>query len=95
MTEKKVKIYNKAGIHCRPSSVILTTIKTDYPDTTFTLIKEGNPPMELNSILSLISLGLHCGNEALLQVEGPNEEKACEKIAILLENEFDFPPLEK
>jgi len=95
MIEKKVKIYNKAGIHCRPSSVILTTIKTDYPDTNFTLTKDGQPPMELNSILSLISLGLHHGNEALLQVEGPNEEEACAKIASLLENEFDFPPQEK
>jgi phosphocarrier protein HPr len=95
MTEKKVKIYNKAGIHCRPSSVILTTIKTDYPDTDFTLCKDGEPPMKLNSILNLISMGLHCGNEALLQVEGPKEEEACAKIAELFENEFDFPPQEK
>ena len=92
MIEKKVKIQNKAGIHCRPSSVILTTIKSDFPDTSFTLITDDHPPTELNSILSLISLGLHCGNEVLLQVEGPNEEEACAKIASLLENEFDFPP---
>ncbi len=92
MTEKKVKICNKAGIHCRPSSVILNTIKTDFPETNFTLITEDHPPTELNSILSLISLGLHCGSEALLKVEGPNEEAACAKIAELLENEFDFPP---
>ena len=92
MTKKRVKIHNKAGIHCRPSSVILTTIKTDYPETTFTLTKDGEAAMELNSILVLISMGLHYGNEALLQVEGPNEEEACAKIAELLENEFDFPP---
>ena len=92
MTEKKVKIHNKAGIHCRPSSVILTTIKSDYPETSFTLITDDHSPTELNSILSLISLGLHYGNEALLKVEGPKEEEACAKIAELLENEFDFPP---
>ena len=92
MIEKKVKIHNKAGIHCRPSSVILTTIKTDYPDTTFTITKDGEPSVELTSILSLISLGLHYGNEAMLTVDGPNEEAACAKIAELFENEFDFPP---
>lgn len=92
MIEKKVKIHNKAGIHCRPSSVILTAIKTDYPDTNFTITKEDNPPVELTSILSLISLGLHCGNEALLTVDGPKEEEACARIAGLFENEFDFPP---
>lgn len=92
MIEKKVKIYNKAGIHCRPSSVILTTIKNNFPDTAFTLITDDHPPTELNSILGLISLGLHHEDEALLRVEGPNEEEACSKIAALLENEFDFPP---
>ena len=95
MIEKKVKIHNKAGIHCRPSSVILTTIKSNFPDTSFTLITDDHLPTKLNSILSLISLGLHCGNEVLLQVEGPNEEEACAKIASLLENEFDFPPREE
>ena len=94
MIEKKVKIYNEAGIHCRPSSVILTTIKSDFPDTNFTLITDDHPPTELNSILNLISLGLHYEDEALLQVEGPNEENACAIIAGLLENEFDFPPRE-
>jgi len=95
MIEKKVKIYNKAGIHCRPSSVILTTIKKDFPETKFTLITDDHPPTELNSILALISMGLHCESEALLKVEGPKEEEACAKIAELLENEFDFPPQEK
>jgi phosphocarrier protein len=70
----------------------LTTIKTDYPDTTFTITKDGEPPVELTSILSLISLGLHYGTEAMLTVDGPNEEAACAKIAELFENEFDFPP---
>ncbi len=92
MVEKKVKIHNKAGIHCRPSSVILTAIKSDFPDTVFTLIPDGRPATDLNSILGLISLGLHCGNEAVLQAEGPDAEEACAKIAALLENEFDFPP---
>jgi phosphocarrier protein len=91
MIEKKVKIRNKAGIHCRPASVILNTITSDFPDTVFTIVSAGHPPMELSSILSLISLGLHYGTEAVLKAEGPQEEKGCEKIAALLENEFDFP----
>ncbi|MDD5697690.1 MAG: HPr family phosphocarrier protein [Victivallaceae bacterium] len=94
MTEKKVTIRNKAGIHCRPSSVILNKIRSDFPDTAFTLIPaNGRPETQLNSILSLISLGLQCGDEAVLRVEGTDEEKACAAIAGLLEYEFDFPPL--
>lgn len=92
MAEKKVLIRNRAGIHCRPASVILNAINTNYPDTKFSIVSEGHFPVELNSILSLISLGLHHGNEALLKAEGPNAEEACEKIAELFETEFDFPP---
>jgi phosphocarrier protein len=92
MKEKKVKIRNKAGIHCRPASVILNTINVDYPDNTFTILAPGHDPTELNSILSLISLGLHFGDEVTLQVEGPDEEAVLEKMSELLEYEFDFPP---
>ena len=46
----------------------------------------------LDSILSLISLGLCKGEEATLSVEGPEEDKAVERIGDLFEFEFDFPP---
>ena len=91
MIEKKIKIHNKAGIHCRPSSVLLNSIKSDFPDTTFTLITDEHQPTELNSILNLISLGLQYQDEAILQVEGPDEKEACAKIADMFEYEFDFP----
>ena len=47
---------------------------------------------ELNSILTLISLGLTVGSKAVLRAEGPDEEKAIERIGDLFEYEFDFPP---
>lgn len=90
MTEKNVKIHNKAGIHCRPASVILNTINVEYPNNTFSITAFGQET-ELNSILSLISLGMQFGDKATLKVEGPDSEAACEKIAGLLEFEFDFP----
>ena len=46
---------------------------------------------ELNSILALISLGLSCGTQAVVQVEGIDEEKAIKRIGDLFEYEFDFP----
>ncbi|MFA7231522.1 MAG: HPr family phosphocarrier protein [Victivallaceae bacterium] len=91
MIEKNVKIHNKAGIHCRPSSVILNTINVEYPNNTFYISAFGQET-ELNSILSLISLGMQYGDKATLKVDGPDAEVACEKIASLLEFEYDFPP---
>ena len=90
MKERLVTIRNKAGIHCRPSSVILTTITQEFPGYKFTLTSNGNST-ELNSILALIAMGLTCGTKATLRVEGPDEEKAVKRIGDLLEFEFDFP----
>ena len=90
MKERQITIHNKAGIHCRPSSMILNSIHQNYPLHTFLVVKD-NEVTELNSILSLISLGLICGDSAVLQVSGPEEDKALQEIGDLFEYEFDFP----
>ncbi|WP_176013701.1 HPr family phosphocarrier protein [Victivallis sp. Marseille-Q1083] len=92
MEIRKVKIHNSAGIHCRPASVILNTINAEFPHETFTLYTSMNEAIELHGILDLISLGLQCGDEATLQVEGDRAAAAADRIAALLEHEFDFPP---
>lgn len=91
MKERIVTIRNKAGIHCRPSSIILNTIQQKYQLHTFVIEKDAEET-ELNSILSLISMGLACGEQALLTVSGPDEDKAIAEIGDLFEYEFDFPP---
>jgi phosphocarrier protein len=92
MKERVFTVMNKAGIHCRPSSVILNTINKEFPYHTFTVETGDGQETELNSILTLISLGLTVGSKAVLKVEGPDEEKAVQRIGDLFENEFDFPP---
>lgn len=90
MVEKKVVIRNRAGIHCRPSGVIISEAEK-FAGTEFKLISE-NGTSSMQSILELLSLGLQQGDEARLQARGGEEERACEAIANLLEKEFDFPP---
>jgi phosphocarrier protein len=88
MFEKKVCIRNKAGIHCRPSSMIIAEVEK-FPGHEFTLATE-NGSSTLSSILDLLSLGIQYGEEVLLTVKGPEEEKAGKIVADLLEYEFDF-----
>ena len=90
MKERTVTIRNKAGIHCRPSSMILSTIQQKYPMHTFLIEKDGEE-IELNSILNLISLGLACNSVAKLTVSGTEEDKAINEVGDLFEYEFDFP----
>ena len=91
MQERLVRIRNKAGIHCRPSGVILNAVNQEFPDHRFTIVTPSGETV-LDSMLALISLGLACGSEALLRVDGPDEERAVKRIGDLLEYEFDFPP---
>ena len=93
MLEKIVTIENSAGIHCRPSSEILNAVN-DFPDCEFFIITNDGEETELNSILSLISLGLQQGDKATVQVEGDDESEereAVDIIADLFEKHFDFP----
>ena len=88
MFEKQVRIQNKAGIHCRPSSLIMTAVEK-YPGNTF-LLSASRGSSSMTSILDLLALGLQCGDSAKLQVSGPQEQEAGEKIAEMLEHEYDF-----
>ena len=92
MQKRTVTIRNRAGIHCRPSSIILNTINADFSCHTFELTSQRGESCELNSIMALLSLCLACGETATLTVEGPEEERAADRIAELLETEYDFPP---
>lgn len=92
MQERNFTVRNKAGIHCRPSGVILTAIKNEFPDHFFEVVNPSGTRMEINSMLALLSLELTCGTTALLRVEGIDEERAIERMCELFEYEFDFPP---
>ena len=92
MQERIVTIRNNAGIHCRPSGVILTAIKNEFPDHFFEVVNPSGNRLEINSMLALLTLELSCGTRALLRVEGVDEERALQRIGDLLEYEFDFPP---
>ena len=91
MKTRKVCIRNSAGIHCRPSGVILRSIQQEFPFHTVTVTTGDGEVAVVDSILALISLGLSCGTQAVLQVEGDDEEKAIKRVGDLFEYEFDFP----
>jgi phosphotransferase system HPr (HPr) family protein len=89
MVEKHTVVRNKAGIHVRPSGVILEEAK-NYPGTIE--VEANGTSLELNNVMGLLSLGLVEGSEVTLRVEGPDEEEEAEKMAELFARHFDFPP---
>ena len=90
MVVKNVKVRNEAGIHCRPSSLIIQKV-FEYPECSFS-VECPKGEADLTSILGLMSLGLEAGEEVKITADGTGDEEACRELAELFANEFDFLP---
>lgn len=89
MVCKKAVIRNSAGIHVRPSGIILQSIK-GFPGVV--RLKTNEMDIELRSVLELIAMGLKKGDAVSVSVSGQGEEQMCLSLIQLLENRFDFLP---
>lgn len=83
-------IQNAAGIHCRPSAILVKE-GSAYEGSIHIRAQSGT--CDLTSALDLIMLGLEPGAKVTIEVSGPDEEAFCLKLAALFEHHFDFPPL--
>ncbi len=89
MFEIKAVVKNEAGIHCRPSAILVTE-GSAYSGEILVLTEAGT--CTLTSALELIMLGIEVNTEVTLQVTGPDEEAFGNKLADLFESLFDFSP---
>jgi len=89
MIERVVTIRNEAGIHCRPSSVIVKTA-VGYPGTIRIQSKAG--VADCRSIMGLLCLAMEKGTQITISVSGQDEERMSQELVELFETEFDFPP---
>ncbi len=95
MFSRKVTVRNRAGIHVRPSTLILNAVR-GYGGKI--LLKAKGIESELNkpaAALDLLAMGLGCGETAELSVSGPDEENFGKELSDLFEKHFDFPPREE
>lgn len=83
-------IRNNAGIHCRPSAVIVKEARSFNAEIEVRLSRgdKANPC----SAIELLTLGLDQGTEIEIEAKGPDAETCCRRLVELFETEFDFPP---
>jgi len=91
MFEAKAIVQNEAGIHCRPSAVL---VKEGSAYAGEVLVTAESGTCTLTSVLGCIMLGMEKGAEVVIQVTGPDEEAFCNKLVEMFEHHFDFPPQE-
>jgi len=89
MTSRTATVRNEYGIHCRPSAVIAQEVRS-YPGRITVRTSDGREA-DPRRLLELISLGIHCGDTVVIEVEGPDEDKVCTRLVELFETNFDFP----
>lgn len=85
MIESTLTICNKAGLHARASSR-LVSVASQYKSS----IRIGNEKLvDGRSILSLMMLAAGIGTTLRIVVDGEDEQSALEAIQALVNNRFD------
>jgi phosphocarrier protein HPr len=85
MLKKKVVVKNPAGLHTRPSSMLVQVASQFESD--FHIHMYGYR-INAKSILGVMTLAAEYGAELELELDGPDEKKAMQAITRLFENGF-------
>ena len=90
MQVRQAIIANSQGIHCRPSALIIKEF-LGYPGKI--RISNGTGSCDVSSVMQLLSLEMHQGNQVKIEVMGGDEANAADRLVELFQTHFDFPPL--
>lgn len=83
MIEKKVMVRAATGLHARPVSVLVNSVK-EYEGTA-EMVKDGKAA-NLKSSIRIMALRVKTGDEVAVRVDGPDEEAICDRIVDLIAN---------
>ncbi|MCL2758839.1 MAG: HPr family phosphocarrier protein [Treponema sp.] len=86
MTEKSTTVINRAGIHARPSALLVQTTK-NFSSNIY--IQKGSDRINAKSIMGIITLGAAYGTELKIIAEGEDEAAAVDAIIKLFESKFE------
>jgi len=86
MSERIIKVVNRAGIHARPSAILVQTTK-NFKSNIY--IEKGEYRINAKSIMGIITLGAGYGTELKLIAEGEDEIEAIEILVKLFESKFE------
>ena len=85
MSEHKLKIVNKLGIHARPASMIVRTASKFDADI---FIDKDGVKVSAKSIMGLMTLAASCGTVLILSIDGPEPDVVLEAFEDLFASKF-------
>lgn len=86
MITQMVTVKNEAGLHARPSSVLVKTASRFQSEF---FIEMYGYRVNGKSILGVMTLAAEMGAEMKLIVDGPDEKRALAELVRLFENKFE------
>ena len=88
ITEKKITIKNKSGLHARPAAIFVQ-VANKYDSEV--IVKKGKLEVNGKSIMGILMLAAGKGAQVILKVDGEDAEKAMLELEGVLAGELDMP----
>jgi phosphocarrier protein len=89
MAQTIVKVASSVGLHARPAYLVSQKAAELEPAVLIKKVGSDEEPVEAASVLGLMSLGAHNGDEVELTAEGPGADEAVAAIADLIAQDLD------
>jgi len=86
MTERKLVITNRAGIHARPAALLVKAAINFKSSLEY--VMDGDR-INGKSIMGILTMGASYGTELTLVADGEDEAEAVEAISRLFESKFE------
>lgn len=85
MIQRRLVLRNRLGLHARAASKL---VQTAAPFQSETWVSRDGRRVNAKSIMGVLLLAAPCGTELILEVDGPDEDRAMEAIESLFESRF-------
>jgi phosphocarrier protein len=87
MKEFQAIVAAKVGLHARPAAIFATLAKSSGATVRLAKVSNGevSPMVDGASVLRVMTLGVRCGDEVLVSVEGASEEEIADQLKAIIE----------
>lgn len=87
MLERRVIVGSSVGLHARPAALFVKAAAAQPVPVTIG-VGDGEP-VDARSLLSVMGLGAHGGDEVVLRADGPEAESALAALATVIATDHD------
>ena len=85
MTERRVRVLNKLGLHARPAALLVQTAARFKSKV---WIRKGDLEVNGKSIMGVMMLAAEQGSDLFFRAEGPDEKEIVSALTQLVTNKF-------